>query len=118
MIALNHSADDEWVVSIQAAFAPSARSIRRGRNPPRAIAHPVQVLISSYYPSSRNTGKGGIHFLSASSAEGVYPFVNFGMTIGKSEARCPIMVGGRLVNPRCHVGIEETCVVDAARMLI
>src|SRR5438552_10601368 len=93
-------------------------SIRSIRFPAGVIAHPLNIPVTGFYNSSGNTIQAGIHRFSGSGIERVTPLVNFGMTIGKGEACRAIMVGGRLVNPGGGMRVEESRIIDAARMLI
>src|SRR6185369_10176117 len=76
------------------------------------------VLVPSYHWGCSDAVECEIDSLSTVGAERVFPLVNFGMPIGKGKPCCAAVVGGRLVHPGGDVRIEESCIIDAARMFV
>src|ERR1044071_716171 len=78
----------------------------------------MQVPVSSCYAGSCHSSEGGIYCSSFGSVKRIDPFVNLRMSIGKGKPTRPVMIGRGLIHPGVHIRIEQTCIIDAAGMLV
>ena len=91
-------------------------SIRLLRNPPAAIAHPVNVKVSVF--RGRIDGIVELYSLRSCLRERTLPLMKFAMTVSKCKARRPVVIAGGLVDPAVDVRVKVTGVIDAVRMLV
>ena len=82
----------------------------------RAIGHPDDVNIALLSRSVDRVVQ--LDLLRPRSGQGTFPLVDLSMAVGEGQTSSGVVVIRRLIDPGCLVGIEETGVVDAVRMLI